>query len=136
MSNYVSTIFLYTLFALIATGINLITQWPVFVFIEGRWTIYLALAVGTFSGLLTKYILDKKWIFYYSAPDMKDDFYRFILYSLMGVFTTLIFWGTEISFYYLFDFEGAQYAGGALGLMAGYSIKYLLDKRYVFGATS
>jgi hypothetical protein len=31
-----------------------------------------------------------------------------------------------------FDFYGSQYAGGALGLMIGYFIKYNLDKKYVF----
>jgi putative flippase GtrA len=123
---------MYCFFALIATGVNLLTQWPFFVYFSGKWILYVAIAFGTLSGLITKYVLDKKWIFFYSATDKKDDLYRFSLYSLMGFFTTLIFWGTEISFYYFFDFRGSQYIGGALGLMVGYSIKYTLDKRYVF----
>ncbi|MGM0582467.1 MAG: GtrA family protein [Bacteroidota bacterium] len=132
MDRKLKTLILYTLFALIATSVNLITQWPFFLFLSSQWSIYIALIFGTFSGLLTKYVLDKKWIFYYTPTDRSDDLYRFILYSIMGVFTTIIFWGTEISFYYLFDFKGSQYIGGGLGLMVGYFIKYILDKRYVF----
>ena len=37
-----------------------------------------------------------------------------------------------MGFFYLFDFEGAAYVGGALGLAVGYVIKYQLDKRFVF----
>lgn len=48
----------------------------------------------------------------------------------MGVLTTVIFWGTEMVFFYSFDFVAAQYVGGAIGLMDGYCIKYILDKKY------
>lgn len=123
---------LYVAFALIATAVNLFTQWPFFIVFEQKWALYVALMAGTLTGLVTKYILDKRWIFYYTASSRRDDLSRFGLYSLMGVFTTAIFWGTEMSFYYLFDFSGSQYVGGALGLMIGYTIKYLLDKKYVF----
>ncbi len=124
----------YFFFAVIATSVNLLTQWPIFQFFEGEWVLYLALMVGTLTGLVTKYVLDKRWIFYYTASSTKDDLSRFGLYSLMGVFTTAIFWGTEMSFYYFFDFTGSQYVGGGLGLMVGYTAKYLLDKKYVFKA--
>ncbi|MDZ7666362.1 MAG: GtrA family protein [Desulfotignum sp.] len=65
-------------------------------------------------------------------PARQDDISRFGLYSLMGVLTTLILLGTEAGFYYLIEFSGAQYIGGALGLLVGYTAKYMLDKRYVF----
>lgn len=122
----------YSLFALIATGVNLLTQWPFFALFAGRWVLYAALFAGTLTGLVTKYALDKRWIFYYTPASRRDNLGRFGLYSLMGVFTTVIFWGTEMGFYYLFDFNGAQYIGGALGLMIGYVVKYLLDKKFVF----
>ena len=123
---------LYIIFALIATGTNLISQWPFFTFFDGYWVIYAAMTTGTLTGLVTKYILDKRWIFYYTTSCMQDDLTCFGLYSLMGIFTTAIFWGTEMSFYYLFDFSGSQYIGGALGLSVGYTAKYILDKKYVF----
>ncbi|CAH9018253.1 GtrA family protein [Candidatus Nitrosacidococcus sp. I8] len=125
-------IILYTLFAFIATGINLLFQWPIFHFFEGKWVLYGALMVGTLAGLVTKYILDKKWIFRYETKNKKDNLQKFGLYSLMGVFTTFIFWGTEMLFFYFFSFEGAQYIGGAIGLTVGYMVKYLLDRRFVF----
>lgn len=125
-------LFLYVVFALVATLVNLLSQWPVFILFDGWWVLYAALFVGTIAGLVTKYILDKRYIFNYKATSKKDDLHKFGLYSLMGVFTTIIFWGTEMSFYYAFEFNGAQYIGGALGLIIGYVVKYLLDKRFVF----
>ena len=50
----------------------------------------------------------------------------------MGVFTTLIFWGFEITFDYIFNNENAKYAGAVIGLSIGYIVKYLLDKKFVF----
>ena len=123
----------YAFFALIATGVNLSTQWPIFALFDGFWVLYAALAAGTITGLITKYVLDKKWIFYYTAASKRDDMAKFSLYTLMGVITTAIFWGTEMAFFYVFDFKGSQYVGGALGLTVGYTTKYLLDKKYVFG---
>ncbi len=125
-------VLLYAFFALIATGVNLLTQWPVFTFFEGAWALYGALTAGTLTGLLTKYVLDKRWIFHFRAASRRDDLSRFALYSLMGVLTTAIFWGTEMAFYHAFDFPGAQYVGGGLGLCVGYATKYALDKKYVF----
>ena len=50
----------------------------------------------------------------------------------MGIMTTVIFWGFEILFDYIFHTKAWRYAGGVLGLTIGYSIKYYLDKRFVF----
>lgn len=61
------------------------------------------------------------------------DFQTFLLYSSMGIVTTLIFWGFELGFYFLFlEWELAKYIGGLIGLFIGYTIKYFLDKRFVF----
>jgi putative flippase GtrA len=122
----------YSFFALIATLVNLCTQYPVFWIFKGEWVIYVALFVGTLTGLVAKYWLDKRWIFYYVPTSKSDDFSRFSLYALMGVFTTVIFWGTELFFFKIFNFENSQYVGGALGLLIGYFIKYALDKKFVF----
>ncbi len=123
----------YTFFAFVATGVNLTTQWLCLIPVQmSSSMLYIAMAAGTATGLVTKYVLDKKWIFYYRSIDARDDAERFLLYSLMGVFTTGIFWATEIGFYYFFEFSGAHYVGGALGLSAGYTTKYFLDRRYVF----
>jgi len=122
----------YTLFAIISTLINLLFQWLVFVVFDGVFVVYVALFIGTIAGLISKYVLDKRWIFYYQTVTQKENFYKFVLYSLMGVFTTIIFWGTEMVFYFFLRFEGSQYVGGAIGLSIGYLIKYQLDKKFVF----
>ena len=124
--------FKYALFAAISTLVNLLFQWISFLF-YGEWgSLYLAMFIGTLAGLVAKYILDKKWIFYHTPKDKKDDAKKFILYSLMGVFTTIIFWGTEIIFNTLFESPNAKYLGAVIGLSIGYVIKYFLDKKYVF----
>jgi len=122
----------YALFAGISTLINLLFQWLSFLVYGGTGSLYVAMFVGTLAGLVAKYILDKKWIFYHTPKDKKDDAKKFALYSLMGVFTTIIFWGTEMAFYYLIPNPNAKYIGAVIGLSVGYIIKYFLDKKYVF----
>ena len=56
----------------------------------------------------------------------------FILYTIMGLLTTAIFWGFELLFHVLFDSREMRYLGGCLGLAIGYLSKYHLDKRFVF----
>jgi len=91
-----------------------------------------AMFIGTLAGLIVKYVLDKKFIFYHEIKDKKDDAKKFALYSLMGVFTTIIFWGTEIAFDYFYQEPNAKYIGAIIGLSIGYVIKYFLDKKFVF----
>lgn len=122
----------YTLFAAISILTNLLVQYLSFHLYSGFASLYLAMLIGTLAGLVTKYILDKKWIFYHIPIDKKDDAKMFILYSIMGVFTTIIFWGAEIFFDYLFANPNAKYLGAIIGLGVGYVIKYYLDKNYVF----
>lgn len=112
-------------------GINLGTQailfalWPFF-------PLTLGMASGTATGLITKYVLDKRYIFHFQPVDRKEDGKRFVGYTLMGIGTTLLFWGIEWFFDHFFSFPNARFAGGALGLTLGYWTKYHLDKRFVF----
>ena len=122
----------YSFFALIATIINLFTQFISLAIYSQNFSLYIAMFFGTLTGLIAKYILDKKYIFYYVVKDKKEDSQKFILYSIMGVFTTVIFWGFEIGFDYIFDSEIAKYIGAVIGLSIGYIIKYFLDKKFVF----
>ena len=71
---------------------------------------------GTLTGLIVKYILDKKYIFQFQTKTIKEDSFKFLLYSFIGVLTTLIFWGFELSFNALFSFDSAKYAGAVIGL--------------------
>jgi putative flippase GtrA len=99
---------------------------------EGFLSLYVAMFIGTVAGLVLKYVLDKKYIFFHTPKSKKDDGKKFLLYSLMGVFTTFIFWGFEIGFDYMYESENAKYIGAVLGLSIGYVVKYFLDKKFVF----
>lgn len=122
----------YVLFAIISTIVNLAFQWLSFFAYNGFLSLYLAMFIGTLAGLILKYILDKKYIFFHETKSKKEDGKKFLLYSLMGVFTTFIFWGFEIGFDYIFSFENAKYLGAVIGLGIGYIVKYNLDKKFVF----
>ena len=123
---------LYSIFAIISIAVNITTQFTVFTIYSGTLSIYIAMAAGTLTGLITKYILDKKYIFNFKARNYSEDLTTFIAYSFMGVFTTFIFWGTELTFYWLLNFPEAKYIGAFIGLCLGYYTKYHLDKKYVF----
>ena len=122
----------YGIFAAISTLLNILFQKLSFIVYKGFGSLYVAMLAGTLVGLISKYILDKKWIFYHTAKNKKDDAKKFIIYSFMGVFTTIIFWGTEMAFYYLNSNPNSKYIGAVIGLTIGYFIKYNLDKKYVF----
>ena len=122
----------YTIFAGVSTLFNLLFQYLSFAVYSGFASLYVAMFFGTLAGLVTKYIFDKKFIFYHTAQNKKDDAKKFALYSLMGVFTTIIFWGTEIAFDMLSQDPNAKYYGAVIGLSIGYVIKYFLDKKFVF----
>ena len=87
----------YSLFAAISTGFNLFFQFFSLLIYSSIGSLYMAMFVGTLAGLVAKYILDKKYIFYHTPKSKGDDAKKFMIYSFMGVFTTAIFWGTEIA---------------------------------------
>lgn len=122
----------YALFAAVATATNIGTQWVSVHTYAGRWSIPASVIAGTGIGLLTKYILDKKWIFGFQARDRRHEARTFALYTAMGLVTTAIFWGTETIFHFAFKEDSMRYLGGVIGLAIGYWAKYRLDRRYVF----
>jgi len=122
----------YISFAIFATVVNISSQHVSFYIYNGFLNLYLAMFVGTLSGLILKYILDKKYIFYYNSKSRQYDGITFSLYSLTGIITTFIFWGFEMSFDYIFEDKNAKYLGAVIGLSIGYTVKYFLDKKLVF----
>lgn len=125
-------IFKYSFFATIAILINLLTQECVFLTFKEDSLLIIAILAGTFTGLITKYILDKKFVFYHSSKNFYHNFNDFVKYTMISVFTTIIFWGSEYVFYIVFNDKLLTYVGAIIGLVIGYIIKYQLDKRFVF----
>ena len=96
---------------------------------------WFALAFGTGVGLVVKFVLDKFWIFDdRAAQGAKQHGAQFVLYTAMGLATTVIFWGMQSAFFLVWKTEAMLTLGGAIGLTIGYVVKYQLDKRYVFAA--
>lgn len=122
----------YSLFAVLATLLNLTTQEVVVRTYDGAFTIYLAMAFGTLAGLVSKYLLDKNYIFQFITTSHREDLGKFTLYGLTGIATTAIFWGFELGFDAFIGGKTARYIGAVIGLSIGYGVKYRLDKRYVF----
>ncbi len=124
--------FKYILFCVFATALNLYTQRIFLNYKLIELDYFYALLAGTLIGLLTKYILDKKFIFHNENNSVSNNFNKFFLYSFNGIFTTMIFWSFESFFYFFFGGNLAREVGAVIGLSIGYFLKYKLDKKFVF----
>ena len=122
----------YIFFAMIATIVNIASQEITTMLYGGDFFLVVSMIIGTVCGLLVKYILDKKYIFKYVTNDQVKNTKTFVLYSVMGLLTTTIFWGAELTFDMIFQTKEMRYVGAVLGLSIGYITKYQLDKKYVF----
>lgn len=122
----------YTIFALLSTITNIGSQDITLRIYDGLYAVTISVFVGTITGLVVKYVLDKKYIFNYRVKNLSHDTRTFSMYTAMGAFTTIIFWAFEFGFDYLFNTKEMRYLGGIIGLSIGYYIKYQLDKRFVF----
>ena len=123
---------LYAVFAVIATVVNIGSQALLIWFYHGPYAVPLSILVGTAASLPVKYLMEKRYIFSFTADNLSHDGRMFALYSFMGIFTTALFWGVEWAFHAAFGTPAMRYLGGAIGLSLGYAIKYHLDKRFVF----
>jgi len=124
--------FRYIVFSIVATVLNLITQRIVLMGLEKSYGLLFAMLAGTLIGLVVKFNLDARWIFYVRLSGARTQSKQFGLYSFFGVITTGIFWGTETLFWVIWTTELAREIGAILGLTIGYAMKYKLDKRFVF----
>jgi putative flippase GtrA len=124
----------YAGFAAVATVANLGAQRAVLATgdTETPTLFVVAMGIGTAVGLMVKYVLDKRWIFYDRTAGAKAQSAQFALYTAMGLVTTAIFWVTETAFWMIWGTDLAREIGAVLGLSVGYITKYLLDRRYVF----
>lgn len=123
-----SNLYLYFGFAVVATVLNLICQ-NILIFLE--YEVYLQILGGTLIGLVSKYYLDRQYVFKDTKTNIAGSF---IMYSLFGALLTPLWWVIEIIFIYLYGTILAQNIGAILGLAICYYLKYLLDKKYVFNS--
>ncbi len=117
---------------MMATTANLASQRVMLLTTDEVWVLFPSIAVGTLVGLIIKYLLDKRWIFFDTAQGVKMHGQQFMLYALTGVVTTAIFWGSEIAFWFQFETHVMREVGAVLGLAIGYAVKYRLDQKFVF----
>ncbi|WP_281915781.1 GtrA family protein [Caldimonas thermodepolymerans] len=122
----------YVIFAVIATGVNIGVQELTVRAYSGAFSLSASVVAGTLAGMVCKYVLDKRYIFRFESRDLVHDTRTFMLYAVMSVVTTIIFWGFEFGFHWAFHSKEMRYLGGIIGLAIGYFLKYHLDRRYVF----
>jgi len=122
----------YAFFAVLATIANLGAQRLVLTADADGLRFALAVGTGTLVGLVVKYLLDKRWIFYDAEDGLKAHGRKFTLYTVMGIVTTAIFWGSETAFWLIWQTDAMRELGAVLGLSVGYVVKYRLDRRFVF----
>lgn len=132
MKTAVHIALMYALVSTFATAANIGTQAVSMWIYSGAYAVEISVLAGTAMGFPIKYVLEKKHVFDFKSHDLGHDTRLFILYGVMGVFTTAIFWGVEFAFQYLYGTDAMRYLGGAIGLTLGSYIKYHLDKRFVF----
>lgn len=116
----------YSLFALVAIIVNLGSQE---IFLAIYPNLYISIIVGTLTGFITKYLLDKYLIF---ISTTNSSIKEMGLYLITAIITTLIFWCFELGFYLLFESNNMKILGGIIGLVIGYLVKYRLDRQYTF----
>lgn len=132
MNQLLNLALLYALFAVIAALCNILAQEISIHLFSTKFSLFISVLSGTLVGLVVKYILDKRYIFKYKTKNAQHNRRTFVLYAMMGLFTTVIFWGFEFGFHFIFESKEMRYIGGIIGLMIGYISKYYLDKKYVF----
>ena len=122
----------YILFAIISTTLNLVSQYIFHLLYSHQYALFFGMIIGTVTGLVTKYILDRDYVFEQEKQSKTQELKQLGLYGFFGLFTTCLFWLTEYGFDLMFESDNAKYFGAILGLSIGYTIKYFLDKKYVF----
>ena len=122
----------YWAFAVIAMLANLLVQRGVLAMGDSAALFAVAMAAGTLIGLVIKYLLDRRWIFYDQDAGFSGQSRKFSRYTMTGVVTTALFWGTETACWLIWRTDMMRELGAVLGLTIGYIAKYQLDRRFVF----
>jgi putative flippase GtrA len=126
----------YAQIACVSTAANIGCQAVVIAIYSGPRAVPISVLVGTAAGLPIKYVLEKRHVFDFRTVGMQHDARLFTTYTFYGVFTTGLFWFTEYVFHTAFGTNAMRYLGAAIGLALGYTLRYQLDKRFVFVSTT
>ncbi|MFX0095170.1 MAG: GtrA family protein [Candidatus Hodarchaeota archaeon] len=136
----------YMIFAVIAITLNVTVQFLAeiilkAIFPELAWTIieilaqpfemwfFICLGLGTLVGFVFKFLVDKFIVFEEKELIINQTARQATKYLFFAIFTTIIFWGTETLFQILWN---AYALGAIIGLAIGYTIKFVLDSKFVF----
>jgi putative flippase GtrA len=122
----------YTAIAIVASTLNLLLQALFSRLYDGPLEVEGSMVIATGLVLPLKYSVEKRLIFEFQPRSLLHDAKLFYLYTVVSVFTVLIFWCTEYAFHLIFDEEAMRYFGGALGLAISFYSKYRLDRNFVF----
>lgn len=126
----------YTAIAIAASALNLLLQAVISWIYEGPLEVELSMVVATGLVLPLKYSVEKRLIFAFEPDSLLHDAKLFYLYTIVSVFTVLIFWCTEYAFHLIFREDAMRYVGGAIGLAISFYSKYRLDRHFVFVRTN
>jgi len=77
----------YSGFAVLATLANLLAQEILIRLYADSYAIVVAMLAGTLAGWISKYLLDKHYIFDFQSNSPRQDFKKFLSYGLTGVLT-------------------------------------------------
>ena len=121
-------IFLYFLFALLSSIVNLIGQ---HVFLNYYENLFLAVVCGSAAALIFKYVLDSSIVF---EGNREINLKTFLTYAFIGACITPIIWIVEVIFLNIFGTVFMRDVGALLGIALAYYIKFEIDKRYVFNS--
>lgn len=138
--------FLYIAFAFISIVINIsvqiIAEVMMSIFdidffqqiIYGNITYGLGLKVlcATIVAFLFKFLIDKRFIFQNKKDGITKNISQLLVYGFFAIFTTLIFWGTVFIFKLFLEKIIWEIVGSLIGLSVGYTLKFFLDKKFVF----
>lgn len=128
-----TALLLHFLFAGITIALNIGSQAVIIIaFGSSEKIIFVSILAGTAIGLISKYMLDKFIIYRQNKKNHPNEIKAFAVYTLTGVFTTLVFWIIEYGFHIWIQTDTGRYFGALLGLTIGYTIKFYVDRRYVF----
>jgi len=106
--------------------------------ITGRSTeaVILAIVVATVVSFVVKFFIDKNIIFKTKKGHQNERRKQVLLYAVFSIGTTLIYILVEMIFHFSFDsadlYEKKEEIGAIIGLLMGYSIKYIVDMKITF----